>query len=336
MKLLDWIIIFFAVLSITTLALILVGAPPVDAYVLLFKGAFASWRHFAHVLNVWIPLVICSCGLLFTFNMGLWNIGIEGQIMVGAIGSTFIIKTAGCFFHPFIVLGFALLCAVMCGALWAIAAGFLKIRGNVHEIFSGLGLNFVAQALILWLIFGPWKRPGIASMSGTEPFPEHLWFPVPSGWRVSPFIIFFTVVLFLTSAGVLRTTRWGLVLRAIGSNPRAAEIYGISVNRNLFLAMLYAGAFAGLVGFFQTTVIYHGLIPAISSNYGYLSLLIVMLAQYNWKPIPFIALIFAALQVGSIQLPLMLQIDSSLSGVIQGLMVLTALGVVYARRNRSG
>ncbi len=336
MRLFDWIIVSLAVFLITTLALLIVGAPPIDAYVFLFKGAFASWRHFAHVLNVWIPLVICSCGLLFTFNMGLWNIGIEGQIMVGAIGSTFVIKTMGCFFQPFVVLVLAVLCAVLCGALWAIAAGFLKIRGNVHEIFSGLGLNFVAQALILWLIFGPWKRPGIASMSGTEPFPESLWFPVPSGWRVSPLVILLTVILFFVSAKVLRTTRWGLVLRAIGSNPKAAEIYGISVNKNLFFAMLYAGAFAGIVGFFQTTVIYHRLIPAISSNYGYLSLLIVMLAQYDWRPIPFIALIFAVLQVGSIQLPLMLQIDSSLSGVIQGLLVLTALGVVYVRKGRSG
>ncbi len=332
MKITDWVIVILAVFSVTTVVLFLVGAPPIDAYMLIFKGAFGSWRHFAQVLNVWIPLVICSCGLLFTFNMGLWNIGVEGQIMLGAVGSTFVIKACSSVFSPSLILVVAGICAILGGALWAVAAGFLKIRGNVHEIFSGLGLNFVAQALILWLIFGPWKRPGIASMSGTEPFPKSLWFPVPAGWRVSPFMIGLAVVLLLATAKVLQATRWGLVLKALGSNVKAAGVYGISVNRNLFFAMLCAGAFAGLVGFFQTTVIYHRLIPAISSNYGYLSLLVVMLAQYNWKPVPFIALLFAILQVGSIQLPLMLRIDSSLSGVIQGLLVLTAIGVMYARR----
>ncbi|SFM94994.1 ABC transporter permease [Thermodesulforhabdus norvegica] len=323
-----------ALVSITLTALVVTAAGVNPAHVIaaFFKGTFSSWRHFLHVLSIWIPLALCSCGLLFTFSLGLWNIGIEGQIMLGAVGATWCLRYLQGSVAPPLALVFALIAACAFGATWAVICGLLKIKSNVHEIFSGLGLNFVAQGLLLWLIFGPWKRAGIASMSGTEPFPRELWFPVPAGWRVSPLILVASVLLMVATAWVLKSTRWGLVIRAIGNNAKAAEVYGISINRNFLMAMSVAGTLAGMVGYYQTVVVYHRLIPVISSNYGYLSLLVVMLAGYRCGPVPLIALLFAILQAGSIQLPLMLGVDSALSGVIQGILVLSALGVVHARR----
>jgi simple sugar transport system permease protein len=95
----------------------------------------------------------------------------------------------------------------------------------------------------------------------------------------------------------------------------------------MVLAMLFAGGFAGLAGNLQVTAVYHRLIPAISSNYGYLALLVVMLANYNVRLVAPVAFFFACLNVGSIQLPMMLKLDSSLSGVIQGALVLATLGM---------
>ena len=95
----------------------------------------------------------------------------------------------------------------------------------------------------------------------------------------------------------------------------------------MILAMMFAGGFAGLAGSLQVSGVYHRLIPAISSNYGYLALLVVMLSNYNIWLVPPLAFFFACLNVGSIQLPMMLQLDSSLSGVIQGALVLATLGV---------
>ena len=95
----------------------------------------------------------------------------------------------------------------------------------------------------------------------------------------------------------------------------------------MLLAMIFVGAFSGIAGGLQVSGIYHRLIPAISSNYGYLALLVVMLSNYNIWLVPLVALFFACLNVGSIQLPMVLQLDSSLSGVIQGALVLSTLGV---------
>ncbi len=220
------------------------------------------------------------------------------------------------------------------GGLWAALAGALKTRWGVNEIFAGLGLNFVAQGLTLWLIFGPWKRPGVASMSGTELFPRALWLPAVESLRLSPLGLGLTCLVLLAAAWVLARTRLGLGLKAIGGNPAAAYLHGLRPGLYTLCAMGLAGACAGLAGTFQVTGVYHRLIPAISSNYGYLALLVVMLANYRLWGTPAIALFFACLNVGSIQLPMMLQLDSSLSGIIQGSLVLGTL-LVHAWRRRA-
>ncbi len=320
-----WLIVIGSVFVIITLLLYAIKVNPFEVYKLLIEGSLGSKYRIARVLNVWIPLVLCSCGLLYTFSLGLWNIGIEGQIMLGAIGATAAFK----WFYPSIpalyvtILGF--LFAIIAGGLWALFAGILKTKGGVNEIFAGLGLNFVAQGLILWLIFGPWKRPGIASMSGTEPFDRHIWLSTIKGFKVSPVAIAIAVSVFVATVFIFKYTKWGLFFKAIGDNPTAGTLFGISINKYSLFAMFLAGACAGTAGFFQTAGVYHRLIPAISSNYGYLALLIVMLANFSYWPVPFIAFFFACLNVGSIQLPMVLNIDSSLSGIIQGLSVLIFL-----------
>jgi simple sugar transport system permease protein len=124
-----------------------------------------------------------------------------------------------------------------------------------------------------------------------------------------------------------------LNLKAIGSNPFASYLFGLKPARNMMLAMIFAGGFAGIAGSLQVTGVYHRLLPAISSNYGYLALLVAMLSNYNIWLVPLVAFFFACLNVGSIQLPMVLQLDSSLSGVIQGALVLATLGV-HAWRKR--
>jgi general nucleoside transport system permease protein len=330
----------FIVFLFSSIVLLLVGTPPITAFYHIFKGALGSWIKFSYVVSVWIPLTLCACGLLFTFRINLWNIGVEGQIIIGAV-STIATLRIGLGFHPsWITLVFSFVAGSLGGAVWAMAAGFLKTKVGINEIFSGLGLNFLAQGLILYLIFGPWKRPGTASMSGTELLPDDLWLPVFNSFRISsPGILIVTTSLALTFF-ILRYSRMGLALKAIGNNYTAAVFYGLKPNQYMLAAMFFAGGFAGIAGSIQVTAVYHRLIPAISSNYGYLALLVVMLANYRVWPTPFIAFFFACLNVGSIQLPMKLQLDSSLSGVIQGAFVL-AMFVMHAwkikiqRKNKS-
>jgi simple sugar transport system permease protein len=322
------------VLAFTTLVLYVAGAPPLESFRQILQGSLGSWIKLTYVIKVWIPLTLASCGLLYTFRIGLWNIGIEGQVMMGAILATHVLRLGIENPHPGLILGAGLVAGVAGGAVWAILAAYLKTRGGVHEIFAGLGLNFVAQGVVLWLIFGPWKQPGIASMSGTETFPDALWLPAVESLRISPQGIGMTLSAIVLTAAMLRYTRFGLDLKAIGSNEKAAFFFGLKPQTTMLLAMICAGGFAGLAGAFQVTGVYHRLIPAISSGYGYLALLVVLLSNFNVWATPLVAFFFAALNVGSIQLPMVLQIDSSLSGVIQGTLVLATLAV-HAIRTRA-
>jgi simple sugar transport system permease protein len=307
--------------------LLLAGAPPFDAFYALWKGSLGSWIKFSHVIKAWIPLTLCACGLLFTFRIGLWNIGVEGQVMMGAVFTTYVLRQGVDSSSPGVFLAFSFAAAMLGGGLWALIAGILKTRGGVNEIFAGLGMNFVAQGLILWLIFGPWRRPGVASMSGTEIFPRELWLTHLPSLRISPLGLGFALAAITVTALLLSRSRIGLCLKAIGSNRVAAVLFGLKPNWYLLLAMMFAGGFAGVAGSLQVSGVYHRLLPAISSNYGYLALLVVMLANYNIWLVPMVALFFACLNVGSIQLPMMLKVDSSLSGVIQGSLVLATLGI---------
>lgn len=308
----------------TLFVIVCSGAPPLQTLALILKGGAGSPAKLAQSLSVWVPLVICTSALLLTFAGSLWNIGIEGQIVLGAIFATGLFRLMdGSGGLAAIALGLA--AGVLGGALWAFLSAALRVWGRVHEIFSGLGLNFVAISLCLWLIFGPWKRPGIASMSGTEPIPESLWLRHLEGLPLCPVSLALAVVVFLGVFVLMKYTRWGLMLRAVGQNSQAAELMGLRPRRRHLEAMMCAGGLAGLAGALQVVGLYHQLLPAISSGYGYTSLLLAMMASFRSILVPPLCFCFAVLNVGAIQLPLRMSLDSSLGGVIQGALVLSVL-----------
>jgi ABC-type uncharacterized transport system permease subunit len=320
-------------LGLATIVMIASGAPPMAAYSNILHGAFGSVNGLSDVLVAWVPLALVTSGLLITFTAGLWNIGIEGQIALGAIATTWALRTLqNSSLSPMLIIIIGVLAGMLGGAIWASLAGVLKTFGGVNEIFGGLGLNFVATAFGLWLIFGPWKRPGVASMSGTEPFKDTLWLPMFEGYRLSPWALGLAIVGCVTVYFLLKGTYFGLKLKAVGKNPKASYLLGIPTWQYMLSAFALCGAFAGLAGSMQVVAVYHRLIPSISSGYGYTGLMVAMLVNYQPLWAPFVAFFFAALNIGSIQLPIVLKLDSTLSGVIQGTLVLSVLLVEGARQ----
>ncbi|MRR30231.1 ABC transporter permease, partial [bacterium] len=219
-------------LLFTSVVLSAANAQPFEAYKNIVLGSVGSFKKFSDVLVAWIPLLLATSGLLITFSAGLWNIGIEGQITMGAIFTTGAIRllqdTA---VSPVVILILGFVAGMVGGALWASLVGLLKIYGSVNEIFGGLGLNFIATAFTTWLIFGPWKRPGVGSMSGTEPFDTTLWLPTISGLRLSIWSLALGIVVILLVFFLLQGTYFGLRLKAVGKNIRSAFLLGIPTTR---------------------------------------------------------------------------------------------------------
>ncbi len=321
-------------LLFATLILAFAGANPFDAYANILAGAFESPRKMADIGVALVPLLLCSAGMLVTFAAGLWNIGVEGQMIAGALMTTWLIESI----HgpASLMLPLTVLAGLLGGALWGLLAGLLRTYGRVNEIFGGLGLNFVAAALTNYLIFDPWKPPDGATMSGTEPFPEAVWMPLISGSRASLVTLILALVAVVIVYILLRDTYLGIKLKAIGLNPQAAQRMGISTTRHLLLAFAVCGALAGLAGSVQTTAVYHRLIPQISGGYGYLSQLAVLLSGLRAEWVTVVALFFSIIQVGGPRLELRMMLDSSLGGVLQASIVLFFLLVRGIRQRLEG
>jgi ABC-type uncharacterized transport system permease subunit len=327
-----------AALAVSAVLLWLAGAPPLEALNLIFEGAFGSADKTANTLMAWTPLVLASASLVVTFAAGMWNIGVEGQVVMGAIAATFVAREMPG--PAWAVVPVTIVAGAVGGAFWAWLAGILRTKANVNEIFGGLGLDFLAVGLTTYLIIGPWARAGTASTSGTDIFREETWLPTTSMFGGDLPVLAVTLALAATVLVyyLLRGTRFGLRLKAVGKSPRSAYLLGIPNDRYIIGAFLIGGALAGIGGTVQATGFHNKLVPAISGGYGFLGILVVLLAGFSARWIAPIALFFIALSVGSTALELRLGLDSAFGGVIQGVIVLFVMfGTAYAviRRARS-
>lgn len=312
-----------AALTFTFGILPLFGASPTEALRAFIDGAFADSSKRLTLLAFWIPLVITSIGLLVTFRAGLWNIGVEGQIILGSIAASLIALKVTAPSAVLIILELAL--AMIAGALWAALSAILKTRGRVHEIFSGLALNAMAVILTNYLISGPWQPPEGGTFRGTEPFQEAALLPLYADSRFSPLSLVLAGVTFALVFITLRGTFWGLKLKALGKNPFSAYLLGVSSERETILAMMLCGALAGLAGAIRVLSWFDSLRQSISGGIGFLALLVVMLAGYRIMLVPLVAFFFAAVLRGSNTLHLRTQLHTSLGGILTGVMVLFVL-----------
>ncbi len=298
-------------------------APPVETVQHLLRGSLDGRQRIGDTFMVWAPLALACAALVVTFTAGLWNIGVEGQIVAGAIAASWVARTLDA--PAPVVIAAMIAAGTLGGALWAALLGVLNVKGGVHEIFGGLGLTFVATGAVIYLVLGPWKRPGIASTSGTEPFPDAAWFPTLEGLRVSPLAVGLGVLAVVLVFALLRWTRFGLRLRATGNGRASAARLGIPTARYLMYAFLLSGALAGIAGAVLVGAQHHKLVPSVSGGYGFLGILVVLLAGFRIAWTAPIAFFFAIIAAGGVQLQLRLGLHSSLGGVFQGALVLAVL-----------
>jgi simple sugar transport system permease protein len=320
-----WIILpVIASLLLTALLIIGVGSDPREVFEAVLQGAFRNSNAFAGVINFWIPLALCSMGLMVTFTAGLWNIGVEGQMVMGALFASWAAQYVS--LPSLLLIPLEIVLAITGGMLWAALVGVLKTRLGVHEIFGGVALTSLANVAAIYLISGPWQPPEGGSAQSTAPFPaEALLPPMTTEFPVN--LLFLLLVFFAIIAVIiaLRGTRWGLQLRATGKNARSALLLGVPTTRSALSAFMVCGALAGIAGAYRVLFTYSSLRPFVSGGIGFLALLVVLLVATRALWAAFVALAFAVILAGSTRLRVALQLDQSLAGVLQGILVLLVL-----------
>jgi simple sugar transport system permease protein len=220
--------------------------------------------------------------------------------------------------------------AAAAGGFWGGIAGYLKARWNVNEIITTLMLNYVAIHLTDYFVYGPWRDPASLGFPMTAPFPEAARLPVLADTRVHVGILI-ALVLVLLYRVVLRWTRWGFEIRAIGENPKAADYAGISFLKNAVLVMVVSGALAAIAGMGEIAGLQGRLQPGLSPGYGYTAIIVAWLARLNPWSIFAVSFFMGGLFVGGESLQVVMRLPLSSIQVIQGLILFFVLASEFFR-----
>jgi simple sugar transport system permease protein len=310
-------------LLITGLLLLLIGQDPLEVLTTLWEGAFRNTTAMAGVVNFWIPLALCCAGLVVTFTAGLWNIGVEGQMMMGAIWAAWAAQFVS--LPPVLLIPLEIFLAMLGGAFWGLLIGILKTKFRVNEIFGGVAMNGLANIATIYLVGGPWREVGSNALA-TPSFPEAaLLPPLASEFPVSLLALILTFVCIVLVSLAMRGTRWGLQLKAAGKNPRSALLLGVPTDSVSISALMVCGAIAGIAGAYRILFTFGSLRPLVSGGIGFLALLVVLVVGTRVLWAALIAFLFSAILGGSTRLRVSLQLDQSVAGVVQGLVVLLVM-----------
>jgi ABC-type uncharacterized transport system permease subunit len=314
---------FLISLILTAVLLAIFKANPFITFTAMFKGAFGSGPNFTETLVKAIPLMLTGLGVLIAFRLKFWNIGAEGQLTLGGIAATWVALFGSPHLAPWMVLPVAILVGMIAGAFWAAVPAFLKVRLKVDEVLTTLMLNYVAILFAEHLYYGPWRDPQGFGFPGTPPFPNSAWLPRLAGRAHLGLIFAFVLAIVLWFT--LKRTRWGFELQVIGNNPAAAQTQGIKIGWNIMIALLLAGALAGLAGACEVTAISRRLQQGLSIGYGYTAIIVAWLAQLNPLAAIFVALLIAALLVGGDQVQMMMGLPAAMGLVVQGMLLFPML-----------
>lgn len=310
------------------------GVSPVRAYGLIVTGALGSKVGLAETVRRTIPLLLCGVGLTIAFRALFWNIGAEGQLLVGAMAAAGI-----ALFVPmpeFLRLPAMLVGGFVGGGLWALIPAFLKVRLGINDVISTLMLNYVAAFIMQYLIQGPWKGPTARGFAYTDKFPASAVLARIPGTPIHWLTLILGVVAAVLAYIWVARTRQGFEIRVVGENPDAARFAGISQGKVIFLAMLVSGGLAGLAGVGEAAGIHRMLLaPAkLSLGYGYTAIIVAWLARRNPLAVIVTSLLFGVIMAGGDVIKVTLGLPFQLVNVFNGLILFFLIGSEIFMRYR--
>ncbi|GEM03378.1 putative ABC transporter permease protein YufP [Halolactibacillus miurensis] len=297
------------------------GYNPIEGYAALFQGAFGSMYNIGESIRRTIPLVLSGLAIAFAFRSGLFNIGAEGQVFVGWFAAVWV---GVAFDLPAIIhIPLAILAAAVAGALWAFVPGILKATRGVHEVVVTIMMNYIALHTTNYLIRTLLSDGG----SQSERIANSAWLATPGlqemfgysqiHWGFIVSIIFAVFVWFF-----LEKTTYGYELRAVGFNPHAAKYSGMSVKRNIVLAMLISGGLAGIGGAMEGIGTFgymytHGAF----TNLGFDGIAVALLGANTAPGVVLAAFLFGALKVGALSMPPLSGVPAELVEIVIAMII---------------
>ena len=314
------------------------GGDPIRSYIHIAEASFGSIGVLSDAIVKATPILLTSLACSIAFRMRLWNIGAEGQFIMGAFGAGAVVLTPllPAETSPWIFIPVMILAGMVAGALWGLIPGFLKARLNVNEIISSLMMNYIAISWMNFFVFAVWTEGGFQM---TRKFPTTAWLPrlldyskaVPLFRGLTTHMglligIVAAVILWI----IIYRSRWGYEIRLIGDNPRAAQYAGINITRNVIFVMMVSGALAGLGGMSEVTGVVHRLQTSpIAAGYGFTGIIVAWLAKLNPLVSILVSILFGALLLAGREIQ-----PSGVPKMIQGVILVCLIASDFLLRYR--
>jgi ABC-type uncharacterized transport system permease subunit len=306
--------------------ILLYGKSPLHAFHEIYASTLSSKYGLQDVLVRMTPLLFAALAVTIPARIGQVNVGGEGQIFAGGATAAWVALTFTSW-PAWLLLPAMALAGMLGGGGWAGLAGLLKARGWLSEVFSTVLMIYIAILAVSALVFGPWRDPTSSNYPQSRELVPAARLPHVGGSRVD-ITIFVALGLIVDFDWLLRRTRWGLEVRAIGGNPYAALRNGVPVSGYIVVAMFAGGALAGLAGMGQLSALQFRLNPGLSASFGYIGFLVSWLAGHNPRLIVPMAFLLAVLaSSGDI-----LQITQGLPSAIVTVLAATLTMIVLIGR----
>jgi len=309
------------------LFLLLFREDPVEAYGALLKGAFSSKRYIAETLLSMTPLIFGGLAVALGFRCGLFNMGVEGQIVLGGMAAAYIGYAWD--LPRAIHLPVAILGGAIAGGLWGAIPGYLKARHKIHEVITTIMLNYIVFQIAAYMIAvgGPMKADNELPVS-PDVLPTAQLIRIWEGTRLSVGI-FIALAMAVLVWFFLFKTRLGYKTRAVGFNPAAAEYAGIHAGQMMVLAMSLSGALGGMAGAVEVLGVHYKFYATFSPGYGWDAIAVALLGQLHPAGVVASAFLFGVLRSGSITMQALAQISKDI------VLVLTALIIFFTATNKT-
>ncbi len=316
-------------LALSAVIIALSGSDPVEAFGALIDGAFGSIDSWSEVGVKTCPLLLTGLAIAVSFQAGVWNIGAEGQLLMGALVMAALgARSAG--LPAWLWLSGSLIVAALVGAVWAGIAAELKLRRNVNEVISTVMLNFVAAGLVSYLVQGPLMEAG-GRYPQTDAILPALWMP-----RLAPpHRLHAGLAIALLAAVVIEVLLYrtvaGYEMRAAGLNSEAARLAGINVPRRLLGALLLSGALAGLAGAIEVSAVTRRVYERFSPGWGFTAIAVGLLGRLSPAGVVVAAFLFGALDAGSNAMQRVAGVSSVLVSIIQATVIIFLVALERGR-----
>ena len=298
----------------------MLGKDPVQAFNVFFVQPIQTRYGVGELLLKATPLILCATGLALGFRANVWNIGAEGQLIIGALVGggigLYFDQTQGAWLLPLMLLGGAL-----GGMVWAAVPAFLRTRFNTSEILVSLMLVYVAQLLLSYLVHGPWRDPAGYNFPQSPSFSAAATVPVlAEGMRTN--LSFVIAMVLVAAAWVFAQKAFaGFRLKVSGLAPHAAAYAGFSEKRSVWIALLISGATAGLAGVSEVAGPIGQLQPSISPGYGFAAIIVAFVGRLHPFGVVLASLLMSLLYIGGETAQIKMALPAAVTGVFQGMLL---------------